>query len=59
MRILLDNFSKSFGNVKVIEDMTLELETGNWPLTVPYFVRAASCRSIDARAAGRYRSALA
>lgn len=28
MRILLDHFSKSFGSVKVIEDMTLEIEDG-------------------------------
>jgi inositol-phosphate transport system ATP-binding protein len=28
MRILLDHFSKSFGNVKVIEDMTLEIRDG-------------------------------
>jgi inositol-phosphate transport system ATP-binding protein len=28
MRILLDNFSKSFGPVKVIEDMTLEIRDG-------------------------------
>jgi inositol-phosphate transport system ATP-binding protein len=28
MRILLDHFSKSFGNVKVIEDMNLEIRDG-------------------------------
>ena len=28
MRILLDHFSKSFGAVKVIEDMTLEIKDG-------------------------------
>ena len=28
MRILLDHFSKSFGTVKVIEDMNLEIHDG-------------------------------